>query len=468
MTDFDVLVIGAGALGSPYFNFIAKYTDLEVVLLENNYGPGLGNSFRNSNSQTVHIGNETTNYSVEKTKEAKIASGMILSKVSQLPEDLAGEILHRSKVMVLGVGKNEILELDRRYEWTYPMYPGFKKMTGKELKTVRPYLMEGRDPDEKVLALYDENGHAADFGLFSEVLVREGEEYGGEFKPHHTVKHIYRENGNFRVITDRGEFTARYVDVCAGTRSLQLCHQMGYGKDKFMALLGGHFYNIVDFFDVKKDDDALDKTYGVQKKGIPFAKPHVDKRFDGSWVIGPTVNPMLSPEKNNRGSSLEYIRGLDIDLDTIKAIIGTFTDKKMVKNDDGRYVDEGMGGEMRKIIASNLVYSLPIIGKYSFLKVARNIVPSLKYDNLKYSKNWGIRPQIISKPERKPVLGEVKVVIEDGITFNMAPSPGATNGPYNARQDLINTARYLKAGIDFKRFNKDFPSAPINPVLLIS
>jgi len=30
MTDFDVLVIGAGALGSPYFNFIAKYTDLEV------------------------------------------------------------------------------------------------------------------------------------------------------------------------------------------------------------------------------------------------------------------------------------------------------------------------------------------------------------------------------------------------------------------------------------------------------
>ena len=162
---------------------------------------------------------------------------------------------------------------------------------------------------------------------------------------------------------------------------------------------------------------------------------------------------MLSIEKNNKSSILEYLRGLDIDLDTIKAIIGTFT-------------NEEMGGEMRKIIASNLIYTLPVVGKYSFLKVARKIVPSLEYDNLKYSKNWGIRPQIISKPERKPVLGEVKV-IEDGITFNMAPSPGATNGPYNARQDLINTARHLKVQIDVKRFNQDFPSAPINPVLLI-
>ncbi|CCM73668.1 Malate:quinone oxidoreductase [Helicobacter heilmannii ASB1.4] len=104
--------------------------------------------------------------------------------------------------------------------------------------------------------------------------------------------------------------------------------------------------------------------------------------------------------------------------------------------------------DIRNYVFKNMVFEVPYIGKRKFLKDARKIIPSLSLTDLHYAHGFGeVRPQVLDRTKRKLVLGEKRIKTNQGITFNMTPSPGATSCLQNALIDAQDIAKYL--GVDF-------------------
>src|SRR4051812_1471283 len=62
-------------------------------------------------------------------------------------------------------------------------------------------------------------------------------------------------------------------------------------------------------------------------------------------------------------------------------------------------------------VTMNMLYRLPVIGKFLLLKQARIIIPTLKYGDIKRRKGaGGIRPQIVDMTSGKLVMGDKTIV----------------------------------------------------------
>ncbi len=104
----------------------------------------------------------------------------------------------------------------------------------------------------------------------------------------------------------------------------------------------------------------------------------------------------------------------------------------------------------------NMLFEIPFIRKWLFLKDVRKIVPSLKLGDLKFAnKVGGIRPQLIDKDNCTLLMGEAKIDTGNGSIFNMTPSPGGTSCLENAEIDLRTIAKYLGANIDESTLQTD-------------
>jgi malate dehydrogenase (quinone) len=65
-----------------------------------------------------------------------------------------------------------------------------------------------------------------------------------------------------------------------------------------------------------------------------------------------------------------------------------------------------------------------------------------------------MRPQIVDKKNHELMLGEAKLK-EDGIIFNMTPSPGATSSLSIAMQDTIEVCRHLGKIFDEQKHKEE-------------
>lgn len=108
-------------------------------------------------------------------------------------------------------------------------------------------------------------------------------------------------------------------------------------------------------------------------------------------------------------------------------------------------------------VAKNMVYDLPLIGKFFFLKEVRVIIPSMRYSDLKLRRGaGGIRPQIVDLPTGTLQMGDATIV-GDNIIFNTTPSPGASICLGNAKRDAAELIKFGegKYSFDVAAFEKD-------------
>jgi malate dehydrogenase (quinone) len=112
--------------------------------------------------------------------------------------------------------------------------------------------------------------------------------------------------------------------------------------------------------------------------------------------------------------------------------------------------------DIRNYMLKNMLFEIPLIRKFLFLKDARKIVPSLKLGDLSFAHRvGGIRPQLIDKNNGKLLMGEAKIDTGIGAIFNMTPSPGGTSCVENAEIDLRIIARHINARIYEIEFKRD-------------
>ena len=424
---FDTAIIGGGVAGTSLLYTLAEFTNMKSVVLFEKYEElAMLNSNPKANSQTLHVGDIETNYTYEKAKKVKCNASYVSNYIYN--RDGLEDLGYVRDKMVLAVGEEEVLKLRERYERFKTLFPYLELWDGDFLREHEPKLMEGRE--EPVLAMgAREQITTVDYKRLSESFAEDALATDKNIQLHYNeeVTEIRKEkNGNYLLCTQNGEFHARTVVVNAGAYSLLFAQEMGFGHEYAILPIGGSF-----FFTKEKLLNA--KVYTMQNPKLPFAAIHGDPDCTQEWHtrFGPTAFALPKLERYHSLHVKDLLHALNIDRDVTKVYLSLFADSTI-----------------RRYILKNFIEEIPLIGKEVFIEDARKLIPSLCVDDLTFAEGYGgMRPQIIDKLKHELLLGEAKIS-EDGIIFNMTPSPGATSSLAIAMQDAIALCEHLGCTFD--------------------
>jgi malate dehydrogenase (quinone) len=434
----NVIIIGGGVTGTALLYTLCKYTNVKNIGLIEKYSDfGLVNSSPRMNSQTLHFGDIETNYTLEKAKKVKRYADMVMhylehEKVLKRDEGLFLKV----PKMVLAVGKDQVKTLRDRYPSFGQLFPKLKMIGREEIGKIEPRILEGRDPEQELLALVTEDGYTVDFRKLCHSFAENAKALNPDISVYMSTKveKIIRDGDNFIIKTDKGEFETGAIVVAAGSHSLIFAKSLGYGKSYSILSMAGSFYT---------GPKVLNgKVYTMQIPKLPFAAVHGDPEVHNENItrFGPTAKPIFFLERNNNSTFWEYWKTFGFSIKPVLSILKISSDRVIFN-----------------YLLKNVVYDFPWIGKRSFLKEIKKIVPKVKLGEIKFAKKvGGTRPQIINNATKKLELGEAKI-LGDKIIFNITPSPGASTCLGNAFEDTSKLMEFLSDRFTFDsvQFEKD-------------
>ncbi len=434
----DVIIVGGGVSGTALLFTLCKYTDVKNIgLIEKYANFGTVNSAPNMNSQTLHFGDIETNYTIEKASKVKRYADMVKLYLEQEKAVRGDEkIFLKVPKMVLAVGKDQVDTLRKRFEPFGKLFPNLRMIGKEEIGRLEPRIVEGRDPSQDLLALITADGYTVDFRKLSHSFVNNAKLLNPEISVYLSTKviSISRTEDGYKLLTDKGEYEASAVIVAAGSHSMLMAKSLGYGKNLSILSMAGSFYTGPRVLN--------SKVYTMQVAKLPFAAVHGDPEVHNEHItrFGPTAKPIFFLERYNYSTFFEYWKTFGFSLRPIRSIFKISSDKVIFN-----------------YLLKNVVYDFPWIGRRSFMKEIRKIVPNVKLGEIKFARRvGGTRPQIINNTTGKLELGEAKLV-GDKIIFNITPSPGASTCLGNAFEDTNKLMEFLgnRFTFDKARFEKD-------------
>ncbi|MDQ7066743.1 MAG: FAD-dependent oxidoreductase [Sulfurimonas sp.] len=432
------MIVGAGISGAALAYELARYTDIKsIAILEKYEDVATLNSKGTSNSQTIHVGDIETNYTLEKAAITKRTAKMVERYCLQ--HRLQNKAIFSHQKMALGVGEEEVEFLLHRYEEFSELFPYLEVWDKDKLKELEPKVVwdaDGNERPEPIVGIGSrDQWTTVDYGVLAKDMIERAKEERDtvvELFLNTQVSTMQRSGKRgYKVFTNEGTFYADFVVVNAGAHSLFLAHKMGYGHNLGCLPMAGSFY-------LTKEHLLNGKVYMIQNPKLPFAALHGDPDVlaDGNTRFGPTALVLPKLERFKPGTYLDFWKTLRFDMHIVKALW------KLLKESD-----------IRNYIFKNFLFEVPVLNKILFLKDAQKIVPSLTKEQFTYAKGFGgVRPQVINKDEEKLMLGEASINTGEGIIFNMTPSPGATSCLGNAERDLRFVTAYLGKTFDENRF----------------
>jgi malate dehydrogenase (quinone) len=436
--NLNVIIIGGGVSGTALLYTLCKYTNVKNIGLIEKYSDfGLVNSSPRMNSQTLHFGDIETNYTLEKAKKVKRYADMVMHYLEHEKAVKGDEGLFlKVPKMVLAVGKDQVKTLRDRYPSFGQLFPKLKMIGKEEIGKIEPRILEGRDPEQELLALVTEDGYTVDFRKLCHSFAENAKALNPDISVYMSTKveKIIRDGNNFIIKTDKGEFETGAVVVAAGSHSLIYAKSLGYGKNYSILSMAGSFYT---------GPKVLNgKVYTMQIPKLPFAAVHGDPEVHNENItrFGPTAKPIFFLERYNYSTFWEYWKTFGFSIKPVLSILKISSDRVIFN-----------------YLLKNVVYDFPWIGKRSFLKEIKKIVPKVKLEEIKFAKKvGGTRPQIINNATKKLELGEAKI-LGDKIIFNITPSPGASTCLGNAFEDTSKLMEFLSDRFTFDRiqFEKD-------------
>ena len=448
---YEVVIVGGGISGAALFYELAKYsTATKICLLEKYEDLATLNSKGTSNSQTIHVGDIETNYTLSKAKITKRTAKMIEKFCLQY--NLQEKIMFKHQKMALGVGEKEVEFITKRYNEFKEVFPYLELWDKETLRVLEPKLVyadkaQTIDRPEPIIAMGAKDQYTTvDFGAMTKELAKAGQAADTSKTTdiffNSEVEEIEKVGNKYKLTTVNGTvYTADFVVVNAGAHSLYLAHKMGYGKHMGSLSMAGSFY-------ITNGEFLNGKVYMVQNDKLPFAALHGDPDIleNGKTRFGPTALALLVLERYKGGKSIfQCLKTMNIDGSILKIFWDLLKDS-----------------EIRNYVFKNFLFEVPGINKGLFVKDARKIVPSLTVDDLEYAKGFGgVRPQVLNKTEKKLMLGEASLSEGKGIIFNMTPSPGATSCLGNAERDIKVVCEYLNLEFDEAQFLADLTDPEI-------
>jgi malate dehydrogenase (quinone) len=427
---YEVAIVGAGVCGTALLYTLSNYTNIsKIALLEKNQAVALVNSHQNSNSQTLHFGDIETNYTLAKAQKVNRAASLVKNYLLQ--HDPQQEIYTKYHKMVLAVGKEQTEQVKKRYQEFKQLFPELRLIEREEIEFIEPKVLQGRNTEEEILALYTPEGYTVDFQKLAQSFVDnalENRHKTIELMMGTKVKKIETKEDLFYIHMEQKTIVAKTVAVMAGAHSLLLAKSMGYGLNYALLSVAGSFYFAPEMLN--------GKVYTVQLQKLPFAAIHGDPEVHDRrhTRFGPTAKVLPMLERHNYSTVWEYFQTAGLSLAAFKSFWKILSDPVVFK-----------------YILKNFIYDIPFIGKRLFIKEVRRIIPSIKLSELQFAKGYGgIRPQIVDLKSQSLEMGEAKI-IGDRILFNVTPSPGASTCLQNARDDTERLISFLGEEYTFNR-----------------
>ena len=440
---YDVLIVGGGVSGTALLYELARYTDLESLGLIEKYNDfATVNSKSSNNSQTIHCGDIETNYTLEKALKVKRTANMLVNYAHTLPDEERDQIIFKYPKMVLGVGREECDFIRERFKVFGEHYKGMTLLNKEQVAEIEPQVIntdKGPRKEEIVALAITDDYTAVDYKALSTSFVKQAQKSDKDIDIllEHGVHDIEKNGDLYTVKTNKGEYKARFVVVCAGGHSLLLAQQMGYGLNFSCLPVAGSFYFTPQVLN--------GKVYTVQNDKLPFAAIHGDPdvQVPGKTRFGPTALLLPMLERYNSSTIPEFFKVLKLDGSVFKVFWDLFK-----------------VSDIRNYIFKNFLFEIPWVRTRLFLKDARKIVPGLKLKDVSFAKGFGgIRPQLIDKDNKELLLGEARINPGTGIIFNMTPSPGGTSCLGNGENDLREIVKFLKCGFDEEAFKRELENA---------
>lgn len=414
---YDIVIIGGGASGTALLYTLARYTNVKRLALVEKYGQlGQVNSHARNNSQTLHVGDIETNYTIDKVCQVKPAAMMVARYTESLSASERDAIISQTQKMVVGVGESEVVMLKNRYEALRDIFPEVQKLSGPEIAVVEPAVMAGRDPKQPILALFNPQGYAVNFGRLAQSLADSAKKAANktvEVKLNSAVEKIIKTPDGYILKTSTGEITARTVVVDADAYSLGFAKSLGYGQEFSLIPIAGTFYFTKQIL--------KGKVYTVQEPRLPFAAAHGDPDVNvpDSTRWGPTARFVPVLESYKPRTMMAYLRSAGLGRPR------TWLSFLKILFEPVRFV----------YLTKNILFELPFVGKYLFVGSIQKIAPQVRARDIRIAKGFGgMRLQRVDTRTHELQLGEGKI-IGDKIIFNMTPSPGASVCLYNGLRD---------------------------------
>ncbi len=439
--NYQVIIVGSGVTGSALTYLLAQYSSIDNIAVLDKYDSvAKVNSDAKYNSQTLHSGDIETNYSLEKAQQVYKASDLV--RQYAVAQENTKEIIFQNSKMILGVGETEVDAIKKRHALFAKSFPYMQLMDEQDIAQMEPNVAKHRH--QPIAALGVESDYCAvDFGNLARSFIDNASNTISDAKKrvdvllNHQVIDTKRDKDGYKlsVKTSIGvqNFSADFVVFSTGAYSLTYAKHLGYGHNYGLLCVAGSFYF--------GKETLNGKVYTIQNDKLPFAAVHGDPDIclDGQTRFGPTALILPQLERYRHDTYLDYFKVLGMDSHAFKALWKLFKEK-----------------DIRRYIARNFAYEVPHFGRALFTKEVQKIVPSIKSTDLRIAKGFGgLRPQIIDKDKEQLVLGEAHIGTEEGLIFNITPSPGASTCLHQGLQDVERICAYLHADFDRAAFDKN-------------
>jgi malate dehydrogenase (quinone) len=278
-----------------------------------------------------------------------------------------------------------------------------------------------------MLALQTPDGYVVDYGEVSKSFVEDAaSESGVDVFTSTAVTDIDDTGDGFTVETTRGTFESDVTVVAAGSHSLQVAKEMGYGEHMSLLPVAGSFFLAEDLLN--------GKVYTLQMKKLPFAAVHGDADVHDQSItrFGPTAKLVPALERGRLSTVGDFFDVFGFSPASLLSYGNILADRVLLP-----------------YVLKNLVYDVPEVGKRAFLPHVQKVVPSVEASDIERAEGYGgVRPQIVDTKNRELDMGEAKITGDD-IIFNITPSPGASTCLKNAMNDTHRIVEFLGDGYAF-------------------
>lgn len=360
---FDVVIIGGGMVGLALaFQLKKKFPNISIVILEKEIKVGLHSSGRNSG--VLHAGI----YYQPNTIKAKVC----IEGAKRLIEWCEEE-----KIKILKCGKvitPQKIELDQKLETLYNR----AKINGAKVEIINQSKFDeivpfGRTSSGR--AIWSPNTAVVKPKEILERLTKRLQEKGVQIFTNMETKYDFISK-NLLIIRSKlkpkKEYKIHYGHLfnCGGTQADRIARKFGLARNFIILPFKGIYWKLNPQSDIKLKSNL----YPVPDLDIPFLGVHATPSPDGTINFGPTALPALGRENYKIFESIEPVMAIDF----FKELIFQFM------KDNG-----GFRSYAREQVFQGL--------KPVFFRAAKQLIPSLKPEDLIPSEKIGIRAQLYDK-----------------------------------------------------------------------
>lgn len=381
---YDIAIIGGGIVGAAtFYKMQLRYPNLSIVLFEKENK--LADHQTGHNSGVIHSG---LYYKPGSLKAKNCIQGrhelVAFAKEYGINHDVCGKV-------VVATDKAELPYMDKIFNiGTENEIEGIEKISAAQVKEIEPYV-------ESIGGIWVPCTGIIDFRGATEKMVDVAlaKNANSALKMAHEVTGINREGDTSTIVTNKGNYTAKYLIFCGGLQADRLARKDGVKLEEQVVGFRGDYYELTD----EARHKVKNLIYPVPNPDFPFLGVHFTRMTDGETECGP--NAVFTFKREGYGKTDFSLK------DTADALSYGGTWKLFFNN-----MSFGIN-EYRRAFSKKL-----------FLKTLQRMIPSLTMEDLKPGRS-GVRALLLSKDG--DTRDDFKIEYHgNSIHVLNAPSPAAT------------------------------------------